>query len=123
MVGRHYLEDQDFVRVILGEAVGDSATGRAGADDDVIVGPGHLRSFYCNLFSMTVKNGRPAMGDKNPLASSGKTLRVTESRTLPPMAWTSPGRTSTTISQCPGPRSRFSRVVPPPAREAQIRSP
>ena len=63
------------------------------------------------------------MGDKNPDPSSGKTLRVTESATLPPMACTSPGRTSTTMSQWPGPRSRFSRVVPPPSRDAHSRSP
>ena len=63
------------------------------------------------------------MGDKNPLASSGKTLRLTESPTLPPMAATLPGRTSTTRSQWPAPRLRLSRVVPLPLREEQIRSP
>ena len=63
------------------------------------------------------------MGDKNPLASSGKTLRVTESPTLPPIAARLPGRTSTTRSQWPAPRLRLSRVVPLPLREEQIRSP
>src|SRR5712671_6595929 len=57
------------------------------------------------------------MGDKNPLASSGKTLRLTESPTLPPMAATLPGRTSTTRSQWPAPRLRLSRAVPLPVRE------
>ena len=55
------------------------------------------------------------MGDKNPLPSSGKTLRLTESATLPPIAATQPGFTSTTISQWPAPRLRLSRVVPLPA--------
>ena len=44
------------------------------------------------------------MGDKNPAPSSGKTLRVTESPTLPPIASTSPGRTSTVSA---GPAKRI----------------
>jgi len=44
VVGRPGLEDQDVEHKILGEAVGDGAAGRAGTDDDVVVGPGHFSS-------------------------------------------------------------------------------
>ena len=41
VVGGARLEDQDAQPIVFGEAVGDRAAGRAGADDDVVVGPGH----------------------------------------------------------------------------------
>ena len=43
-VRRARFEDQDAQRHVFGEAVGDGAAGRAGANDDVIVRPGHSRS-------------------------------------------------------------------------------